>query len=476
MKFKKIFKSIGLTLVISSLPIASLSCNGIDEKINRKDENTTNSSIEKNENIIENIDNSKKDNKIESNTNVDSIEKEDRNNSSDSDVTNNEINNDSEDNVNNNVNDSDESKNQSTNDLDTKDESSDSVKTDQVESENEDNSLDNNEGESVVKDDQNNEKDGNNSTGNTEDGNTHQNDQTSEKEDGIESNDSNDQNEGVNAQENNSTDSLKYIYDIENKYYSSADGLSGRELLNQLTRIQKSHFKSIKGYDQLKNFYNKTNAFRDIYFEKDNTILDVYSENPSGIDPYNFEDYVTNGGRREGDGTNREHMIPQSWFNKQSPMKSDGQFVWPTDIKVNNMRSNFPHGIVSNVTKVSKNGSKLGRNNRGNTVFEPVDQFKGDIARTYLYFIATYNDKNIRNGNSIFTTSFPYINEHFLEVYKIWDKQDSVDIFDVTRNNQTAKYQKIRNPFIDYPDLYENIFGENPKPFKNKGVLIKINQ
>ncbi|QKT05729.1 endonuclease [Mycoplasma sp. OR1901] len=301
------------------------------------------------------------------------------------------------------------------------------------------------------------------------------NDATQKTESGNGSNAGSSTGAGNNSGNSATVDLSKYVYDASNNYYASADGLSGQALLKELTKIQKSHLSGIGSYNDLKRLYGSTNAFKDIYFEKDNTLLDVYSENPDGKDPYTFRNYGTVGGRNEGDGTNREHMIPQSWFNKQSPMRNDGQFVWPTDIKVNNMRSNFPHGIVKSIDETSRNGSKLGTDNSGQTVFEPIDHFKGDIARTYLYFIATYNDKNVRNGNSIFTTSFPYIESKFLNIYKEWDKQDSVDIFDITRNNETAKYEQMRNPFIDYPNLYENIFGENPKPFKNKGVLVNIN-
>ncbi|MCU4706979.1 endonuclease [Mycoplasma sp. CSL7503-lung] len=278
------------------------------------------------------------------------------------------------------------------------------------------------------------------------------------------------------SNEENSNEVTKYVYDDTNNYYASADGLSGQELLKELTKIQKSHMKGIGNYNDLKKLYNDTNAFKDIYFEKDNTILDVYSENPNGDDPYNFREYATIKGGREGDGTNREHVIPQSWFNKENPIRNDGQFVWPTDIKVNNIRSNYPHGNVTTPTLTSQNGSKLGTDNNGNTVFEPVNAFKGDIARAYLYFIATYNDKNISNRNSIFKNTFPYIDTFFLNIYKEWDNNDTVDNFDITRNNETAKFEEMRNPFIDYPNLYENIFGENPKPFHNKGILVSINE
>ncbi|MFV8489236.1 endonuclease [Mycoplasma sp. 31_09] len=265
-----------------------------------------------------------------------------------------------------------------------------------------------------------------------------------------------------------------YIYDTNNNYYASANGKKGKDLIEELLRIQKSHLKGIHGYGSLPGFYNKSKAFRDLFYENDNTMLDVYSENPSGKDPYTYANY--NGGRGgfEGSGMNREHMIPQSWFGKASPMVSDANHIFPTDIKVNGVRSNFAHDYVTSPKVVFKQGSKMGKNNIGLDAMEPLDEFKGDVARAYLYFTATYNDRGLNNmSTSIFTRTFPYIKEHYLATYLEWNKNDQVGPWDVLRNNETAAFQEVRNPFIDYPDLANNIFGSDPKPFVNKGILLK---
>jgi endonuclease I len=56
---------------------------------------------------------------------------------------------------------------------------------------------------------------------------------------------------------------------------------------------------------------------------------------------------------------------------------------------VNGQRSSYPHGTVGTTTWISLNGSKLGSSSvagYSGTVFEPIDEFKGDIARMYFYF------------------------------------------------------------------------------------------
>lgn len=54
--------------------------------------------------------------------------------------------------------------------------------------------------------------------------------------------------------------------------------------------------------------------------------------------------------KNEGDCYNREHSVPQSWFNEARPMKSDAWLVYPTDGKINGYRSNNPFGEVGSNT------------------------------------------------------------------------------------------------------------------------------
>ena len=70
---------------------------------------------------------------------------------------------------------------------------------------------------------------------------------------------------------------------IPEGYYDSATGVN-YELKSQLHEIINNH--NDQGYNALDDFYITHDI--DNYYENDNTILDIYSENPSGIDPYNF--------------------------------------------------------------------------------------------------------------------------------------------------------------------------------------------
>ncbi|WP_119792208.1 endonuclease [Flavobacterium anhuiense] len=251
---------------------------------------------------------------------------------------------------------------------------------------------------------------------------------------------------------------------IPSGYYSTATG-TGYTLKTQLYNIIKGH--TDNGYAGLYTTYQTSDV--DNFYENDGTILDMYSENPSGTDPYT---YTTGTTQRcgnysvEGDCYNREHIIPQSVFSEQSPMVSDAHFITPTDGKVNGIRSNYPHGNVSSATYTSQNGSKLGSSavsGYSGTVFEPINDFKGDIARMYFYFATRYENTvagysyAMFNGtsNQVFTTAF-------LNLLLAWHAQDPVSTREIARNNAVYARQNNRNPFIDHPEYVNQIWGGTP--------------
>lgn len=259
--------------------------------------------------------------------------------------------------------------------------------------------------------------------------------------------------------------SLYSFAQIPTGYYSTATG-TGYTLKTNLYNIIKGH--TDRGYDGLYTTYQ--NSDRDYYYENDGTVLDMYSENPSGIDPYTYSTSSTTDKcgnySVEGDCYNREHIIPQSVFNKNAPMVSDAHSITPTDGKVNGLRSAFPHGIVASASKTTLNGSKLGSSGvsgYSGTVFEPIDEFKGDIARMYLYFATRYENTvsgysyDMFNGssNQVFTTAF-------LNMLLTWHAQDPVNAREIARNNAIYARQNNRNPYIDHPEYVQAIW--NPIP------------
>lgn len=255
---------------------------------------------------------------------------------------------------------------------------------------------------------------------------------------------------------------------IPTGYYDGTTGLSGAALKTKLKDIISAGHVD-HGYGGLWIGYQTTD--RDNIagipgYENDGTILDMYSENPTGTDPYNYI-YDTNQCGTygvEGDCYNREHIVPQSLFNSTAPMVSDIHFIRPTDGKVNGMRSNYPFGIVGNSTFTSQNGSKVGNSvspGYSGIVFEPIDAFKGDIARMIFYFITRYESQlsSFSTGDILGGSAFPGLQTWELNQLLAWNAADPVSATEIARNNASYTYQGNRNPYIDHPEYVNEIWG-----------------
>jgi endonuclease I len=175
------------------------------------------------------------------------------------------------------------------------------------------------------------------------------------------------------------------------------------------------------------------------------------------------------GGTKECEYYNREHSIPNSWFGgQQYPMYADLFHLYPVDKYVNAERANYPYGETNNPTQTYGNGSKRGKGNpeTGYTgvIFEPIDEYKGDFARTCFYMATRYIDKDFTQsdeGKIIFTynSSRCDLTTYSVNLFVDWHRQDPISDKEINRNNAVYNVQKNRNPFIDYPELVELIWG-----------------
>ncbi len=263
--------------------------------------------------------------------------------------------------------------------------------------------------------------------------------------------------------------SLSAFGEIPDGYYNKAAGKTGYELKTALYNIISSH--TTKSYSSIWSFAISNDL--DSYYENDGTILDIYSENPDGDDPYNFTKSTDQCGSNyssEGDCYNREHSFPKSWFGKASPMVTDVHHIYPTDAVVNNYRGNYPLGEVGTATYTSSNGSKLGASEASTgysgTVFEPIDEFKGDLARSYFYMATCYEnvvgnwESNSTESDAVLDGSSDKVFEDWaLNLLLEWNKTDPVSQKEIDRNDAIYSFQGNRNPFVDHPEYVDSIWG-----------------
>lgn len=245
-------------------------------------------------------------------------------------------------------------------------------------------------------------------------------------------------------------------------YYSTATG-TGATLKTQLKNIITAGHNP-GSYNGLWTAYQTTD--RDYYYENDGTILDIYSENPTTADPYNYTVGANQCGsyNSEADCYNREHIVPQSLFNEASPMVSDVHFIRATDGYVNNMRGSLPFGKVGVTNYISNNGSKRGNSispGYSGVVFEPIDEFKGDVARMIFYFVTRYETQlsGFNSGNMLGNSAYPGLQQWQLDQLLAWHALDPVSPTEIGRNNASYVYQGNRNPYIDNPNYVNLVWG-----------------
>ena len=277
-------------------------------------------------------------------------------------------------------------------------------------------------------------------------------------------------------------------------YYESINGTSGKELMDAIQRVAKQGYRADDfRYDSIWLAFQHTDLRPDGY------IWEIYSD-------CDFV-YRTSNTTQTGEckGYNREHAMCQSWFgtaslagkemssSKKNSPGSDIFHIYPTAYGMNSRRGNRPYGEVDVPAYTSFNGTKYGTpksisvsntiagtfveasTSMSTNVLEPVDEYKGDIARSYFGTMVKWAGEWAFNkadeGRVIFDASidadthYGPENNYGLTPYGVamlikWHRQDPVSQKEVDRNNGIQLTQGNRNPFIDYPYLAEYIWGE----------------
>lgn len=243
-------------------------------------------------------------------------------------------------------------------------------------------------------------------------------------------------------------------------YYNRMNGKSGAALKAAAKECVQSH-QTLEYYD-LPNYWQYS---------------DVYPELVNGCkrwwDMYSDAVYLIQRGQSgkssfSANKMQREHSVPKSWWKlngsvEYTPAYSDMWNLYPSDGAANQAKLNYPLGLTAStsfnngVTKVG--GAQTGYGGGSRNVFEPDDEYKGDFARAYMYVATVYDDINwvinYMYKKEAYPTLVPWAKEMLLQ----WCRQDPVDQKEIDRNNVVEQYQGNRNPFVDFPELAEYIWG-----------------
>jgi endonuclease I len=240
-------------------------------------------------------------------------------------------------------------------------------------------------------------------------------------------------------------------------YYESALGKSNEALMTSLRNIIRSH-------KQL-SYGALWDAFKTTDTDEQGYIIDMYSNCRYRPDQHGGSSSAVGG------GFNREHSFPKSWFDDEYPMYTDLFHLYPTDIKVNGQRSNFPFGVCEKGNRLTNGGlygkGKLGTSSYpgySGTVFEPDDEYKGDFARTYFYMVTCYKNElpSWPGSPQLNYTANRYkaFSTWTINMFMEWTRMDPVSEKEIKRNDAVYSIQGNRNPFIDHPELAEYIWGD----------------
>ncbi|MGM9745551.1 MAG: endonuclease [Paludibacteraceae bacterium] len=246
--------------------------------------------------------------------------------------------------------------------------------------------------------------------------------------------------------------------DIPAGYYYKTDGLKKEALKSALNNIASNGiflaYGGGAGYTWQGFYYTDRN-------ETDSTVIDMYSNEK-------FKFTYTDGKPDFAavEGMHIEHSLPKSWWGSvMYNSYKDLNHLFPAEGRINSAKNDLPLGIVGEAT--SDNGvSKVGKNtfrtaDYAGNCFEPADIYKGDFARAYFYMATVYEEfADIWQSPMMDNNTYPVWKDWALELLLQWHRADPVSQKERDRQEAVYAIQGNRNPFIDYPELVEYIWGD----------------
>ena len=194
---------------------------------------------------------------------------------------------------------------------------------------------------------------------------------------------------------------------------------------------------------------------------------------PGGVwDMYSSSQrYYPNQLGESGCSLNIEHCFPKSWWGGDvNDAYKDLYHLNPSDQRANGQKSNYAPGHVLKADKFDNGSFKMAKASNSSTgfvCFEPEEQYRGDFARAYFYIATAYEHFTWKSGTSPFDAAKAMDNNSYLEfqpwlidILLEWHRSDPVSPKEICRADRISSIQHNRNPFIDYPELVEYIWGD----------------
>lgn len=239
------------------------------------------------------------------------------------------------------------------------------------------------------------------------------------------------------------------VADVPHNYYTALDGKKKEALKTAAHEVIRPH--TVVTYNSLfPTQFPKTDVYPELY-NGQKRWWEMYSDNVY---------YVSRG----WSGMNREHSFPKSWWGgDNNEAYTDLFHLYPSESDANMAKSNYPLGEVEDATfdnGVTRVGYAVsGQGGGAGKVFEPADEYKGDFARTYFYVVTAYQDFTWKYTYMAQQGDYPTLKPWAVDLLLDWHRRDPVSQKEIDRNEAVYKIQGNRNPFIDFAELAEYIWG-----------------
>lgn len=235
-------------------------------------------------------------------------------------------------------------------------------------------------------------------------------------------------------------------------YPESVESLYGAELRVALHSLIDDH--TVYSYSQCKTILKQSDQDPN----NSNNLILVYREQSINKDDFAYDSNNSD----MFDYWNREHVWPKSLGSfgpggvyEDSPANTDVHHLKPCDMTMNADRGNkgFDNGGVAHLENMEVKYTDIS--------WEAPDNVKGDIARMLFYMDVRYEggegEPNLELVEWLDTYPNPEIGK--LSTLLEWHNADPVDVFEMNRNDVIYSWQNNRNPFIDYPEFVDRIWG-----------------
>lgn len=239
--------------------------------------------------------------------------------------------------------------------------------------------------------------------------------------------------------------------------YSYANGLSDSLLKSALGEIAQCGIRYRYGSGNNKTWHGFYTTDRDT---NTNQVIDMYS--------YEVKYFNSEKPTASVSGFDIEHRLPKSWWGGTvNRAYCDLHHLVPGNYSANRSKSNHAPGVPTDTT--FWNGSFATGGNPAypvQKVFCPEDQYKGDFARTYFYIATAYGDELrwIESGEAglcVTNKSYLEFQPWLTDILLAWHRLDPVSPEEIHRAEMVRQIQGNRNPYVDYPDLVEYIWGNH---------------